>query len=527
MKTVRMHRIGGPLAFISLGLAGFGSFARAQERIWKQFHDQSNVQFGTTMDALGDITGDGISDVIVGASADSTNGQYAGMVSLYSGADGSPFLQIYGTSNVSFGCAVSRTGDVDGDGIPDFAVGTFDPDANLTDKGQVTVYSGASASVIWQVAGGLGNFLGCSIADVGDLNADGIDDLIVGARFGYYARAMSGKDGTKILRVNSPSSCQGDFGWNVAAGGDVDGDGVPDFMVSDPYDCASGVSAGAAYVFSGATGKALYTILGQDGPHDHMGLGMAILGDLNGDGYAEFGAGAPSDSYNWDYEGYAVIASGRDGTTLYTYRPDAKVSVDWNLGFSLAGIGDLNRDGFDDFMIGAPGAGYYGNGNVFLYSGRDGGLIYEYEDLESDPSAARFGQVEASVGDVDGDGHPDLVVSAVYENSPTVLACGSVSVWTGDDLVQSIPRTVAPNQIVTIQVGQGVAVQPYALFLVDVNGTPAFNLLSLGAFDATGRGYMSGWYGAGVGPITISVRAFALDGSNQLIDSRPETIHLQ
>jgi hypothetical protein len=320
----------------------------------------------------------------------------------------------------------------------------------------------------------------------------------------------------------------GSFGWNVAAGGDVDADGVPDFMVSDPYNCEPGLSTGAAHVFSGATGQALYSIFGEGGRHDLMGLGMAILGDLNGDGFADFGAGAPGDSYAWDYQGYAVVASGKDGSVLYTYRPDAKVSVDWNLGFSLAGIGDLNRDGFDDFLIGAPGAGFYGNGMVFLYSGRDGGLIYEYEDLESDPSAARFGSVERPIGDVDGDGHQDLAVTALWENSPTVLACGSVSVWTGDDLfVQSIPRTVAPNQMVKIQVGQGVAAQLYALFLVDVNGTPAFSLLSLAAFDATGRGYVSGWYGPSIGPITVSVRAFALDGSNQLIDSRPETIHLQ
>jgi len=514
-------------ASFALMLVALAPDVLAQDRVWKNLGDKASTTFGESMDSLGDIDGDGVPDVIVSA-ADYENDK--GLAVIYSGRDGSTIYAIHGNNNEVLGSAVSRTGDLDGDGIPDFAVSTFNPGDTRTFSGRVTVYSGSTATKIWEVDGNPGDFLGSGIADVGDLDGDGIDDLIVGARFGFYAREMSGKDGSTLLSITSPSLTPGDFPWSVAAGGDLDGDGVGDFMLSDPYNCDPGPCTGAAYVFSGKTGLLLYTEYGLT-DKARMGLGMAVLGDVNGDGFNDFAAGAPAQNTASDLgAGYAVICSGKDGSTIFAYDQTGLHHSVWNTGASFGAIGDLNQDGCDEFLIGAPGAGdFYSAGNVYLYSGRDGGGLYHYEDSDSVHLMNAFGHKIVTITPGVAGSAPAFAVTAPGEDDSTGLYVGSISAWKTHKLcVDAEPRIVPPNTPVTLQLGQGAASQFYAFFLVDVAGAPLFNLLSLGTFDATGRGFLSGrTNNTTLGGITIGIQGFTINAANKVVVSNQETILLQ
>jgi len=500
---------------------------QAQERLWKRFGNSSISGFGTTMDVVGDLDGDGVSDVIVGVPFSDANGLDSGRVILMSGADGKTITSLHGVAKEAFGLAVSRAGDVDGDGIPDFAIATFDVGGGGTYTGAVSMYSGGTTTMLWQVLGNAGEFLGSGIADVGDLDQDGIDDLIAGARFGGYARTISGKDGSTLTTVYSPDLHPGEFGYDVAAGGDVDADGFGDFMVSDIYDADPGVMTGAAYVFSGRSGQFLYRVYGVS-DFAYMGSGMGILGDLNQDGFADFGAGAPGDSSIAFDGGLAIVCSGKDGSVLYSYQPATFNDTYMQIGAGFGRIGDVNRDGFDDFLLDDSESGDVIDwGTVFLNSGVDGGRLYHFED-ESKLFANLFGTRLAALGDVNGDGSPEFVATAPADSTATVNDCGSVSAWTTHRLLcDANPRMVVPNRDCTVQVGQAIASQLFALFLVDVNGVPAFDLLAFGALDPTGRGAVTGHYAGGAAGTTVGLQGFTLDAQNHLLISNVETIELR
>jgi len=502
--------------------------AQAQERLWKRFGTAVSSRFGNAIDPVGDIDGDGVTDVLAGMSADHAHGADAGKVILMSGADGTTITKLFGAANEGFGFAVSRAGDVDGDGVPDYAISSLDPGGGGTLAGAVTMYSGATATVLWQVQGNAGEVFGGGVADVGDLDQDGIDDLIVGAMWGGYARTISGKDGSTLITVTSPDLQPVAFGYDVAAGGDVDGDGFGDFMVSDIYDSDPGPMTGAAYVFSGKSGGLLHRVYGNSDSAT-MGLGMGILGDINQDGFADFGAGAPNDSSVAPLGGLALVCSGKDGSVLHSYQPSGPTDTDLGIGCAFSRIGDVNLDGFDDFLLDnlTDGDDTHAWGRVILDSGVDGRRLYHFED-ESTVYYDQFGTKLALIGDVDGDGSPEFVATAPGDSSSTVRSCGSVSVWTTRRLLcDASPRILSSNKDCTVQVGQAIASQLFALFLVDVNGVPAFNLLALGALDSTGRGATTGHYAGGAAGITVGLQGFTLDAQNHLLISNVETIELQ
>jgi hypothetical protein len=515
----------GAMAVVALFSAA--SQARGQERIWKRFGNATGTGFGSTMDAVGDVDGDGVSDILVGVPFSDANGLDSGRVILISGADGTSITSLHGVAKEAFGFAVSRAGDVDGDGIPDFAIATFDVGGGGTYAGAVSMYSGSTLTMLWQAQGNAGEFLGSGIADVGDLDQDGIDDLVAGARFGGYARTMSGKDGSTLITVTSPDLYWGEFGYDVAAGGDVDGDGFGDFMVSDIYDSDPGPTTGAAYVFSGKAGQLLYRVYGYT-DNAYMGTGMGILGDVNQDGFADFGAGAPADSSIASFGGLALVCSGKDGSVLYSYQPNSFQDTHLAIGSAFSRIGDVNLDGFDDFLVDYATSGdVYGWGTVFLNSGVDGGRLYHFED-KSKLSANQFGTRLARMGDVNGDGSPEFAATAPADSSATVNYSGSVSAWTTRRLLcDANPRMVVPNRDCTLQVGQAIASQLFAIFLTDVNGVPVFNLMALGTLDSTGRGAITGHYAGGAAGMTVGLLGLTLDAQNHLLISNVETIELQ
>ena len=319
--------------------------------------------FGFSAAGAGDVDGDGFDDLIIGAPGDDTAGVDAGSAVVHSGRDGSVLHTFYGrVFGDKLGNSVASAGDADQDGHADLAVGSrFRVSTSAVRAGMVTVYSGYNGSVIYEFVGtAVGDSFGHSIALLGDLNNGGSPDFLFGIPGDDFSSTsrnvgsvfiVSGENGFpiyKYLRLYGDDPWD-EFGWSVANAGDVDRDGVCDFIVGAPGDDDTGDSAGSARVFSGADGSILYTFYG-DSPNDLFGSSVAGAGDVNGDGHADLIVGARLDDDAGDASGSARILSGADGSVLSAFNGDAAGD---QFGQSVSGIGDVNRDGFDDVFVGA------------------------------------------------------------------------------------------------------------------------------------------------------------------------------
>lgn len=388
------------------------SNAEAQLRILRF---EGAVEGGSAFVAagVGDVDGDGIGDLAIGAPTDRTNGGFAGRLELRSGRDGSILRTWFGQRGDSLGWSVAGPGDVDRDGVPDVAAGAVTASFEGREKaGTVTIFSGRTGAILHLWGGDLADdWLGSTLDVAGDVDRDGVQDLIAGAPqngnpiAGYeagYARIYSPGRG-RVIRTFVGTRSGDEFGNAVAGCGDVDRDGHADVIVGAPLETFLGDRGGCARVFSGRTGRVLHTFTGRVGS-DHYGIGVSGAGDVNGDGIPDLLVGGIDMIYA-NRAGEARLYSGRDGRLIHVLHGVANGSM---FGRWVGPLGDFDHDGADDVWVGAPME--MPHGVVRVYSGRSGALLAEITG-----NGGGFGAYGRIVGDLDGDGAHEIAIGAPME----------------------------------------------------------------------------------------------------------------
>jgi hypothetical protein len=406
--------------FPALALLFVSNVVFGQNQIYQFNGQNADDLFGTSVATAGDVNGDGFDDVIVGAPYADNSFLSSGSAYVYSGANGALLYQWDGHSaGDSFGISVSTAGDVNGDGFDDVVIGANLTDNNGANSGSTYVYSGANGSALYQWHGQNANdSFGWSVAGAGDVNGDGFDDVIVGSPYSDNsfsdsgsAYVYSGVNGSVIYQWHGQSA-DDYFGWSVAAAGDVDSNGFADVIVAAHAADNSFLNSGSAYVYSGVNGSVLYQWDGQN-TDDYFGRCVAGAGDVDSDGFDDVIVGAPWADSNGSNSGSAYLYSGASGSLLYQW--DGQNADDY-FGWSVAAAGNADGDGFDDVIVSALWADSngYNSGSAYIYSGASASMLSQSDGQSADD---RFGWSVAAAGDVNADGFDDVIVGAYYADN--------------------------------------------------------------------------------------------------------------
>jgi hypothetical protein len=493
-------------AYVYLGsLAGL-----ALSPAWMGQASQTDSGYGFSVATAGDVNGDGYSDFLVGEPYWSNGESGEGRALLYLGAASGPSVAPAWSveSNqiaAQAGFSVATAGDVDGDGYADVLVGA--PFLN-DGRGASSLYRGSaaglSASASWTQEGAQFNtYWGWSVATAGDVNGDGYADVLVGAPSfnngqafeGFAALFMGSAAGLAIAPAWSGEGDQSgaNLGSSVATAGDVNGDGYADVLIAAPgYDNGQN-DEGRAYVYLGSASGLVTTLfpwmIESDQAGARLGRSVATAGDVNGDGYADVVLGLPYYDNGQTDEGRAFLYLGSPSvpstTPGWTGKSD---QANARFGWSVATAGDVNGDGYADFLVGAPDYdnGYASAGRADLYLGSAAGLsLIPAWTAEGDQTIAEFGWSVATAGDVNRDGYSDVIVGAhFYSHGET--GEGRAYLFLGSAAgLSSTAAWIAESDQASAEFGESVATAG------DVNGDGYFDVL------VVARQYTNGQFNEG------------------------------
>ncbi len=375
--------------------------------------------FGVTVASAGDVNADGFEDLIAGApTADVDGGLVAdrGEAALFLGSAAgiascdlmscTPAARISGVEDaLRFGSSVAGVGDIDGDGYGDVLVGA--PLAGApSSSGRAYLFKGYKLSGALspdaadeRVNGAANENMGFAVSGAGDVNADGFDDVLIGAPgpFGSISHAYfflgkatgigcAAAESCAPAKVLAGGSVSSAFGYAVASAGDVNNDGFGDVLVGGLVEKDGAVRPGRAYLYLGSTaglGGVQATITGQ-ADQDFLGMSVAGVGDMNGDGYGDVLIGARNAKaqfgaaylFHGSASGLTSCKIGGVGCgSMTTITGPQFLSA---MGTFVGGGSDLDGDGHPDVFAGAPGTDVGGGvhaGGVFVWNGTGDELV--------------------------------------------------------------------------------------------------------------------------------------------------------
>jgi hypothetical protein len=413
----------------NLGLLFLTAPCVAQSLIHDLPGASSGDNFGYRAVIVGDLDLDGRDDFAVSAPG---WGGHAGRVELFSGASAASLGSVQGTAGDFAGLSLAALGDVDGDGVGDLALGAPQMGVRgsgwsdaATGTGYVRVVSGATLATIRTHAGaGLGDAYGNSVHGGLDADGDGVGDYAIGAPNQAGAELRSGASGT-LLHAFPPVWLE--FGYTVAVVPDLDGDALADVLVAVTMKFTG--HASHVHAYGGVSGLELWKATSDIGGE----LGWVMLAtddvDLDGTGDVILADREWGLSFGAFGQGRLRWVSGADGALLHILKSPSPAST-VGFGLGLAHLGDLDGDGLRDLAIAAPGL-YEGDGTA--YPGQPLRFSHAWppvlvNKIVAPQKSETFGQALAA-GQIDGDGIIDLVVGAPRDDGLQPGA-GHVRVYT-------------------------------------------------------------------------------------------------
>jgi len=453
---------------------------------WQIECNQSDCYMGMNGGPAGDVNHDGYDDVLVSSNRYDGGQENEGRVQLFLGtAAGLQSTAAWAFESndpwAEMGSS-STAGDFNGDGYDDVIVGSGPYDgAAGSQSGQAWMFFGSalglSQTANWTIEGTqTGEWKGFRVADAGDVDGDGYDDVLVSSVHYNGSQSDSGKVTLYYGKpyqplAENPQVIDGDqadsyFGYRLEGAGDVNKDGYDDVIVGALWYDNGQTNEGRAYIYYGSARGLQKTpawIVESNQANADFGQSVDSAGDVNHDGYADVVVGATRYDNGQMDEGAAFVYYGSAQGVHST--PDVILDSNQdssNFGNSVAGVGDVNKDGYEDVLVSANvySGGISQSGKVYLYYGSAAGLNSTPAwSKEGDRVLAGLGSMINAAGDVNRDGYADVIIGAesyayngvmnsgvayVYYGSATGLK--SVADWTAsplgyDDCFGSIANT--------------------------------------------------------------------------------------